>query len=316
MPRLLVSVVNYCDPEFYNTVKSLWDNAAVKDSLIFSLVSEDRVEQDFSFIPSSQLIYRHFDISSYRGGVSWARHLAVDVDVDYDYLIQFDSHTLASKGWDTSAVKTYCSIEDAKYIIAYAPADYELNSDGTPEIKNVPRTYSSIAATYGQFIPGFNFPGYDRVPDGDPTRGFWVTCCYLFAPISWVKEVGISKDSSFNTEEISLSLRTFAKGWKVYAVQSRDVFHHDSHRQPNGEVTRVVNRPWSDGRRESYWSHVEGATDFLGRLIAGLEDVPKDAVEAFFDSTGVDKKYMSCHPNYHSYIDIPNRPLGMPPRRT
>ena len=72
MKKILVSIANYCDPEFYSTMLSLWEQAKNKEDLYFSIVSEDNKEYDLSFIPSSQLFYRHFDLSEYRGGVCWA----------------------------------------------------------------------------------------------------------------------------------------------------------------------------------------------------------------------------------------------------
>jgi hypothetical protein len=315
MPKILVSIVNYCDPEFHKTVELMWNNAYNKKDLIISIVSEDSTVYDFSFINSYQLIYRHFDLSTYRGGVCWARKLATQVDQDYDYLIQFDSHTIFMPGWDLSAVRRYKEIKDKKYIIAYAPADYELNTDGTPELQKVPRPFSSMATYYGELIPGFKFPGYSQVHNGGPQIGYWTTCCYLFAPKQWVEEVGFDEKSSFNTEEFSLSLRTFSKGWKVYGLQTLDVYHHDSHKQPDGTTTRNTKRPWADDRKEAYWSHVESATDFLGRLMAGLEDVPINHVEEFFQKTGINRAVMNHPEKYSSYIEIPNRGMGMPPRR-
>ncbi len=315
MTKLLVSVVNYCDPEFYRTVKLLWDNAYNKKNVIFSLVSEDEIQHDFSFIPKEQLIYRYFDLSKYRGGVCWARKLATKVEQDYEFLIQFDSHTVPMPGWDLSAIRRYSKIKDTKYIIAYAPADYELNEDWTPELQNVPRPFSSMASHYTDLIPGFNFPGYRSVNKDTPERGYWVTCCYLLAPKSWVDEVGFDENSSFNTEEFLLSLRTFSKGWAVYALQTLDTYHHDSHKQPDGSVTRVVKRPWADDRKEDYWNHVEKATNLLGRVMSGLEDVSRNDVQQFFEITGVPKKFMDCSESYSSYVEIPNRAFGMPPRR-
>lgn len=313
--KILVSVVNYCDPEFYSTIVSLWKNAKNKEKLFFSLVSEDSVFHDFSFIPQNQIRYLHYDLSEYRGGLGWARNLAVDIDLEYDYFIQFDSHTLASFGWDDLAYKRYTAInDDDKFIIAYAPAAYEILNTGVADL-NVDNTVSKCAQYYENVIPGFKFPGYKILELDEVVVSYWATCCYLFAPRSWVKEVGIGKDESFNTEEISLSLRTFAAGWKIYSIGTRDVFHHESHRQANGVITRQTLRPWADERRDSYWAHVEKSTDKLSLLLSGLLDIDKAHVIEFCKKTGLSEKYLEFIPNYSSHIIVENRGFGMPPRR-
>lgn len=325
MSILLVSVVSYCDPEFFNTIKNLWESAENKNNLIFSLVSEDETIYDFSFIPANQLIYRHFDVNEYRGGLCWARNLAVDVDVKYDYLIQFDSHTHAEMGWDTLAVNNYLKVfkkMSKKFIFAFAPPEYSYDEFGK-KIFNitfnnkgcVADDYSSLSPN-GDFAPGFGFPAYSAIkPDNVFVRGYWATCCYLMAPKQWVDEVGINKDESFNTEEISLSIRNFAKNWEIYAASNCGVFHNTSHKQPDGSVTREVKRPWADGRKEDYWSHVTQATNRLSELMSGQLDVSKESVQAFFEKTGIDKKFLTYIPNYSSYIVNPKRGYGMPPRR-
>jgi hypothetical protein len=316
MQTILVSVVNYCDPEFYSTVKSLWDKANKKDNLYFSLVSEDKIRHDFSFIPSDQIRYLHFDLSKYRGGLGWARNLAVSIDTDYDYLMQFDSHTYAHRGWDEKAINNFENVKkiSKKCIIAYAPADYEILSNG--EIDTNTGNMNSISATYyNELIPGFKFPGYSLLNIGEVRRSYWATCCYLFAPKQWVEEVGISRNESFNTEEFCLSLRTYAKGWEIYSIGARDVFHHQSHRQPNGTVTRASLRPWADDRRDNYWRHVTEATDRLSLLMSGQLDISKEIVGSFFNSTGIDLKYLDYIDNYSSHVVLDNRGFGMPPRR-
>jgi hypothetical protein len=314
MPKLLVSVVNYCDPEFEFTVKSLWDNAANKQDLIFSLVSEDSQEYDFSFIPEAQLFYQHFDLSEYRGGVCWARDEAVKV-ADFDYLIQFDSHTFASAGWDQLALDFYATLAEPKTLVCYSPAVYEINQDETINT-NVYPEMSQVATYFNALIPGFSFPGYDKLKLDEVVQGYWVTCCYLFAPKAWVDEVGFDPDSSFNTEEFNLSLRTYAAGWNVYAKGCRDVFHHASHKQKDGTVTREVLRPWADGRKEAYWKHVKAATNFASRLMSGNADVDLATVERFFARIGLPESYTTLNEDYYSYIEIPNRGHGMPPARS
>jgi hypothetical protein len=314
--KLLVSIVNYCDPEFYSTVKSLWETAENKNELYFSLVSEDITFYDFSFIPPSQIIYRHFDTSIYRGGLCWARNLATKVDFDYDFFIQFDSHTYGSRGWDTKGLSLYQEInkKENKFLISYAPSNYEILENGNVDF-NVPNMVSMYANHYDEAIPGFRFPEYKTLQEKELVQSFWTTCCYLLAPKAWVEDVGISSEESFNTEEISLSIRTYAKGWKVYSYGSKDTFHHMSHKQKNGSITRATLRPWADDRKEDYWLHVEKSTDRLSFLMSGQLDVEKEKVKEFFEHTGISKKYLDFIPNYSSHVILDNRGFGMPPRR-
>jgi GT2 family glycosyltransferase len=204
--------------------------------------------------------------------------------------------------------------ENDKFIIAYAPADYEILSDGSIDTSTGNVT-SIFANNYSSLVPGFTFPFYERLEIDKTVESFWATCCYLLAPKSWVKEVGISKHESFNTEEFSLSLRTFAKGWKIFSIGTRDVFHHQSHRQQNGTVTRQTLRPWADDRKESYWNHVQKSTDRLSMLMSGKLDVDIEKAQQFFNHIGLSSKYLSFIPNYSSHIVIENRGFGMPPRR-
>jgi hypothetical protein len=314
--KLLVSIVNYCDPEFYFTVKSLWESAKNKDKLFFSLVSEDTKVFDFSFIPNDQIRYLHYDLSEYRGGLGWARNLATEVDIKYDYFIQFDSHTYASLNWDSLAIERYEKLKNSndKFIIAYAPADYEISKNGSIDIDTGNKT-SIFAKYYLDLVPGFTFPGYQKIEIGQHVLSFWATCCYLLAPRSWVEEVGISKYESFNTEEFALSLRTFAAGWKIYSIGTRDVFHHQSHQQPDGTITRKTLRPWADQRKDDYWKHVEESTNRLSSLMSGSLDVGIEKSQQFFEHTGISSKYLTFIPNYSSHIFIENRSFGMPPRR-
>ena len=316
MKKILVSIANYCDPEFYSTVFSLWDQAKNKDSLYFSIVSEDKKEYDLSFIPKEQLLYRHFDLSEYRGGVCWARNLATQVDVDYDYFIQFDSHTQASLWWDILAIKRYekLNTNNEKFIIAYAPADYEIRSDGSINFYAASKV-SMYGSYFSELVPGFKFPGYSVLEIDKIVRSYWATCCYLFAPKQWVDEVGISGKESFNTEEFALSLRTYAKDWKIYSIGTRDVFHNQSHRQANGSITRETLRPWADGRKEFYWKHVEEATNRLSSLMSGSLDVSKEKSYNFLKESGISTKYTEFIPDYVSHIIVEPRPLGLPPRQ-
>jgi hypothetical protein len=316
-PKILVSIVNYKDPEFYPTVVSLWENAYYKDSIVFSLVSEDDQEFDFSFIPKDNLIYRHFPTTEYYGGLCWARNLATQVDFEYDYFVQFDSHSRGTPDWDKKGYEKYKYVQtvfpDKKALICYAPPSYFVNSANTDlfELEDGNR-FGMRSVQYDTIAPGYEFPGYEPLKATQIATHYWTTCMYIFAPKAWVDEVGVDGVGAFSTEEFNQSLRTFAKGWVVYAVGARDVFHqhHDSHLR---DETKRIRRPWGDAREESYWDHVIEATNHLGRLLAGLEDVPFEAVERFFDETGIDKKYMKMQDSYYHDVNKSKHHAGMPP---
>jgi hypothetical protein len=313
--KILISVVNYLDPEFYKTIKSLWENADNQNNIYFSLVSQEFNKMDFSFIPDNQLFYKSFEPLKYLGGVCWARNLAIDVPVEYDFLMQLDSHTIGGKGWDTAALKSYFDLAKTKekFIIAHAPSNYEYREDGTitTEIENFFAVYPK---DYSIIVPGFTFPNYGKLRENEVKQSYWTTCCYLFAPKKWVDEVGIDGDESFNTEEISLSLRTYAKGWKIFAIGMRNVFHHTSHKMPDGVVTRKVFRPWADKSADDYWDHVKRSTNRLSLLLSGQLDVPKDKCLEFLEFIGISEKYGFFIENYIDYLKTPNPRLGMPPR--
>ncbi len=326
-PKILVSIASYKDPEFYATVKSLWETAEFKDSIVFSLVDEDDEPKDFSFIPESNLIYRYYPATEYYGGLCWARNLATQVDFDYDYFIQFDSHSRGRPGWDKRGLSNYlyltAAFPEEKVMVCYAPPSYS-TVDGADVwgIWEDETLFGRRATHYSSLAPGYEFPGYAGLRGTEIAKTYWTTCMYIFAPKAWVDEVGVDGAGSFNTEEFNQSLRTFAKGWSVYAVGAKDVFHQH-HDAPLRDETKRVRRPWGDSRSDAYWKHVVEATNHLGRILKGLEDVPLQKVEEFFEVTGMDKVWMSISGDYYKsvsmdfikYRGVPPHPSrkGMPP---
>jgi hypothetical protein len=323
MTKILVSIVNYCDPEFFDTVKYVWKTAKNKNNLIISLVSEDPIKYNFDFIPKKQIIYKHFDEKEYRGGLCWARKMSTDVNVEYDYLMQFDSHTYLLYGWDQEILDNYKKIKETfstnneKFLIAYAPADYEINEDGTIKI-DVKMNTSRTASIYKDLVPGFLFPKYKKLNLNEVALTYWPTCAFLFAPKKWVDEVGFSEISAFNTEEIDLALNTFNMQWKIYSIGSNKVMHNTSHKQASGTFTRFIHRPWADDRKEKYWEHVEKATRYTSHLMSGKKHINISTLLNFFEVTGINKKYLNYNPDYYNHIKNTSSPfdhVAMPPRK-
>jgi hypothetical protein len=302
------------------TVRSLWDNAGMKENLIFSLVSEDPIEYDFSFIPKEQLFYQHFQLNKddliYRGGLAWSRDLSRHVTEDYDYFLQLDSHTIATQDWDIKALSAYESLSNDydKFIISGHPADYDYNKDGSINFYKFPLT-PTYARDLSGVIPGFTFPKYYTVPLGEHRESYFITGCYIFAPKLWIDEVEYDKNWSANVEEFLVTLKSFDKGWKTISYGQRHLFHHFSHQMPDGTITRERFRPWADKRADQYWKQVYEQTDRLSSFLSEPQDgVSHWGLYNFFDVFKLDPKYSVYIENYHNHVEIPRRALGMPPK--
>lgn len=59
----------------------------------------------------------------------------------------------------------------------------------------------------------------------------------------------------------------------------------------------------------------EKSTNDLSLLLSGKLDVSKEKSLEFLNKIGIPTKYSEYIKNYYSYVDIPERPIGMPPRR-
>jgi hypothetical protein len=202
-------------------------------------------------------------------------------------------------------------------MISYAPPSYsydELGNDVFGDFKGE-NNYGRCALNYKEFAPGYEFPRYVEIRATEIIKSYWTTCMYIFVPKLWVDEVGVDKFGSFNTEEFNQSLRTFAHGWSVYAVGAKDVFHqhHDS---PLRHETKAIRRPWGDDRKDAYWEHVKEATNHLGRILKGLEDIPLKKVEEFFEAASIDKSWLHVEGDYFgglggtTYQGVPPNPKG------
>ena len=60
--KILISIVSYREKELLNTVKSFYYDAANKEDLLFSIVSQDDEHPDLSFIAPECLNYHQIHL--------------------------------------------------------------------------------------------------------------------------------------------------------------------------------------------------------------------------------------------------------------
>ena len=171
-------------------------------------------------------------------GAGYARKIAMGMHEKEDFYLQLDSHMRAEQGWDTKLIDMYHqSVKIAgtdKVILSQYPAAYEIHTDGKEHfIKNHKELW--------------NIPNWARVHNRD--NGSWsserekindlskphlshtVLAGYLFSPIKFVEEVPYDERISFMGEELCIAVRSYTRGWHIYAPNEMLFWHFYKRRE-------------------------------------------------------------------------------------
>jgi GT2 family glycosyltransferase len=220
--KILISIVSYREKELLHTVKSFYEDAANKDSLLFSIVSQDDEHPDLSFIDPKCLNYTQIHWKD-TFGVGWARHIAQKAFSDFDYYLQLDSHMFSEKNWD---IKLIDSFNKAKLlcenpVLTCYPAMYRIEEDKRivgPVTTNGCSDVAHLTWSQGTWP-------YQRDNFTDVSISTYINAAVVFSNKSFVDAVPYDPDLTFFHEEICLTLRLEAAGFTSVCISS-PIFYH------------------------------------------------------------------------------------------
>lgn len=229
---IFVSIVSYRDSELLPTVKSLLDNAENPENINLGVISQDTESDhaDLSFVKN--LSYVKMDFRDARG-VGYARSLAMNLYNGEDFYLQIDSHMRFSKSWDTQLLKMLLKAQEIsgnkKVILSQFPAPYEIHTDGKefypqdsielwtePSWSKVHNRDHGAWSAERQIIEDFSVPH----------RTHTLLAGYLFTIGDFVKEIPYDERISFMGEEVCLAIRSYTRGWDLYAPNKMLVWHY------------------------------------------------------------------------------------------
>jgi hypothetical protein len=310
MPKILVSMIAYRERFLAESVRDCLEKAEFPENLHFSIVSEqehDAEHADLSFVPGEQITYRRYDLSEFRG-IMWSREKTTDVDIDYDFILYTCGHNLFAPRWDSLVLEEYskATLEWPKAMITSSGPEFEYTSDGSisyqPRSGMVENRYRP--AIPGDYAPGYGFPNslMENVP---PTTGVvrdtYMQLSWVFAPRQYVLDVPIDVKMGYHGEEISLTVTSWARGWRFFATP-KILYFHDTYKEYPGEKSSRMNtkRPWIDRNQKAFWAHSDIAMDRLNQLLSGnlYGDVTKEIVLSYCEETGMNPAYCERIENY------------------
>lgn len=300
-------MIAYREKNLARSVKSCYEAADDPESLYFSIVAEQSKEalhDDLSFIPPSQILYRKYDLSEYRG-VLWSRSKTAEVSVNYDYILYTCGHNLFVSGWDTLALEEYkkaATKADKALVTVTGPSFHYESLETTVQDAQVNLYRPSLPESY---VPGHGFPPQIEI---STTEGLvedtYVQFSWVFAPKKYVEEVPLDPDMNYHGEEIYVTVQSWCRGWRFFATP-KILYYHDTNKEYPGEdqPRMTTHRPWSDINKDAFWKQSDESMVKLNSLLSGnlvgkYGDISKKEVLKYCNFSGLNKNWCENNLDY------------------
>jgi len=305
--KIFISIASYQDPLLEATIYSAYNNADNPKDLIFGICDQSSSPLDISsFEFSDQFKYEHVDpINS--EGPCWARSRIQNKFNSEDYYLQIDSHMQFEKNWDA-------------YLINYLERIRAINlsSHQLPIITCYPRAFNVVDLKEGKFELNNNEIRTDAISyrkdsmfikenfsrqigsiaTQEISHGYLIAAGCLFSSGDFVKEIPYDSDYYFYGEEISLMIRAFTRGFRIFHIQSLPIFHLYA------ELTNIERKlHWNedeDTKREVKWHQREE------KSINKLKKLLNDEIAGVF-GLGASKSLKDYE--YLSGVDLVNKTI-------
>jgi hypothetical protein len=278
--KILISIVSYREKELLNTVKSFYYDAANKEDLLFSIVSQDDEHPDLSFIDPKCLNYHQIHWTD-TFGVGWARHVAQKAFSDFDYYLQLDSHMFSEKNWDIKLLNSFdkAKLVCEKPVLTCYPAEYVIEN-GVRSIGKVPYNGCSDVTNLNWSMSVWPV---QRSWYSDVDINNYINAAVVFSTKEFVDKVPYDPDLTFFHEEVALTIRSEAAGFTPVCIL-KPIFYH-FYGQDRLKANRQYNPVFgSDEGRHKNLTSIKN-TEYSNRVLrgetTGVYAISKDDIENF-----------------------------------
>jgi len=230
--RIFVASAAYRDPEISATLADMFAKAKYPGRIAAGICLQyDPTEDAGCDVRSDRMGQIRLREVNYKDshGANWARHVALGLRKDEEYVLQIDSHMRFEPGWDETLIDMLSRCPSDKPVISaylpnYNPPD---TRDYTPgnllriRVRKFggPQDPQLIHVT-GQFVP---FAEKERM-GLYPTPLFIAN--FMFTKAKTLDEVPVDPHFHFYGDEISYSARLWTHGYDVFQPDRIVMFHY------------------------------------------------------------------------------------------
>lgn len=305
--KIFLSLAAYRDPFLPITVKSAYENAKYKDSLIFGIVEHSYAKEFFdlqAFSFKKQIRYYCID-PVYAYGACAARHLAQTLFNGEDYFLQVDSHTIFEPDWDAHLVTQMESLlaDHHRPVISGYPSFFRMLDPQKLVYGefNLHRDCLVLSASQENTFRDDSYMVHIKPEviksDTPAVTGFLIGANFLFTVGEVTAEVPYDPYLYFFGEEPSLALRLWTHGYNIFHINGvpLSTCYERNYRMLHwaDPVDKDRSVSWLSLEKKSQRRLSEIVT---GRL-QGIYGVGKvRSIQAYADFSGIDYLNRRLHP--------------------
>lgn len=256
--RIFVAIAAFNEPFLKNTILSAIEKSNVPGRIHFGInqSSSDGCIEDLSNICAN--IRAVSSIVDEPRGLGIDRFSAQTLWGGQDFYLQVDGHMIFENNWDSNLISDYekilktCGLSKA-VISGHLPSWYAGEENKIP---NLAPASIDCSPLYRQVAVKNNEPAYEMVEEsavcGDDVIEHFAMCGhFIFAPSSWIHEVGNDPYIRFVGEQTMLTMRSWTRGYRIFMPGKPSIWHlnktpihHDVKTSPSWrDLSNFMGRP-------------------------------------------------------------------------
>lgn len=213
----------------------------------------------------------------------------------HDFVLQVDSHTKFTPGWDTQLVTWHADLPDKSLFSTYLPG-WITNNDSSIELFPDYDTGCQFPTFNDEIAKGYFMRTYDLVPNltyvskqSHEFKKTWYLCGhFIFGPAQYFREITQPSWIVFWGEELYHSLIAAGHGWSVYAPPARLL----RHLYPQDILDNPLPKLWVDFSEKWIQLHDESTDKVIDAIVnrtVGKDYLPSiDFIDDLYEYLGYD----------------------------
>lgn len=245
---IFVSIAAYRDPQLVPTIEDCILKAARPERLRFGICWQHTPQEDTLPFRSDEC-FRILSIDWRESkGACWARSEVMKLWHGEEWFLQVDSHCRFATDWDAKLIEDMRLTESAKPILSTYASPFTPGGDEVLLEGPLQMAFQGFTDGIPHMKP-FAISNWQLLER--PRRARFLSAGFLFAPGSFVEEVGYDPELYFLGEEAAMTLRAFTHGYDLFHPHQTLVWH--DYGRPNAPKhwadhtkTNNVSREWQD----------------------------------------------------------------------